>query len=245
MNWVEFQSTTLGYGNQVVLENFDLTIPVGQSIGMVGPNGAGKTTLLKAMLGLLRPLQGKVTWQSGDPTKVGYVPQRTQLDELFPFTVGEIVEMGLYGSLSPFHIPGTAHLEKVRQALEKVGLSEMNAKPFRELSGGQKQRVLLARALVSDPNTLVLDEPTRGLDLGQTRAILSLLDLLGLENNLTLIIVSHILSDILEHTRFLVLIHEKQLAYQGPTREFTQEILGRIYGLNSVKTLSTSDAKEA
>lgn len=161
-----------------VLRDISLTVRQGQCVTLVGPNGGGKTTLLKIMLGLLEPTVGSVSLLGGPPQKnrhrAGYVPQRIQCDALFPITVYEVVEMGL---LNRPGIAGCgARRERVEQMLETTGIAELSSRPFGSLSGGQQQRTLIARALVSDPEILFLDEPTTAVDPASRAALLDLLD---------------------------------------------------------------------
>lgn len=232
MNWVEFDRVSLGYGHQSVVEEVSFALPVGSSIGLAGPNGAGKTTVLKAMLGLLPVKNGRITRDPVNRRATGYVPQRGTITEVFPFTLEEIVEMGLYGKIRPWAAPNGSHAGMVRATLERLGLATFADKQFRDLSGGQKQRALLARALVSEPGILVLDEPTYGLDLAQTQSFFELLSSFRKERSLSLIIVSHNLRELIMHCEHLLLLHQGRLAYSGPANELSDELLSRIYGMD-------------
>lgn len=231
MNWVEFDRVNLGYGHQSVVEEVSFALPVGSSVGLAGPNGAGKTTVLKAMLGLLPVRSGCIARDPAYRRATGYVPQRGTITEVFPFTLEEIVEMGLYGKMRPWAVPNGAHAEMVRATLERLGLAAFADKHFRDLSGGQKQRALLARALVSEPGILVLDEPTYGLDLAQTQGFFELLASFRKERSLSLIIVSHNLHELVMHCEYLLLLHQGRLAYSGPAKALSDDLLSRIYGM--------------
>ncbi|HNV70468.1 MAG TPA: ATP-binding cassette domain-containing protein, partial [Candidatus Ozemobacteraceae bacterium] len=191
----------------------------------------GKTTILKAILGLLAPAAGSIQHPGPGIQRVGYVPQRGAIDEVFPFTLAEIVEMGFYGVNRPWARLTTEQNTRVGQVLKAVGLDSMTNRLFRELSGGQKQRALLARALVAEPQVLVLDEPTHGLDIAQARTLLALLDDLRLHQQLSLIVVSHNLVELLDHCQRLLLLHHGQLAFCGVPGDLTDEVLERIYGM--------------
>ncbi len=231
MNWVEFQHVRLGYGKHVILDDLNFALPAGQAVGLAGPNGSGKTTILKAILGLLPSTAGSIRHGIETTGRIGYVPQRGAIDEVFPFTLAEIVEMGFYGLNRPWAGLSSEQQERVRQVLASVGLAEMADRLFRELSGGQKQRALLARSLVAEPQILVLDEPTHGLDIAQSRALLALLDELRVSKQLSLIIVSHNLVELLDHCQMLLLLHHGRLAYSGPTGDLDDAMLERIYGM--------------
>ncbi|MFZ2958865.1 MAG: ATP-binding cassette domain-containing protein [Candidatus Ozemobacteraceae bacterium] len=229
--WFSCREASFGYGGRIILDNLTTDIPLGMSVGLVGPNGAGKTTLLKAMLGVLKPLSGSLVHASFPRSRIGYVPQRGDLDELFPFTLEEIVEMGLYGEKSSWFGLGKIGKSSIRAALEAVGLLELAESPFRALSGGQKQRGLLARALVREPDTLILDEPTRGLDLAQSHSLLELLNRYHRERGLTMVLVSHILPEVMSCTKQILLLHQGKMAFHGPVAELSDATLSRIYGV--------------
>ncbi|MBF0545044.1 MAG: metal ABC transporter ATP-binding protein [Candidatus Riflebacteria bacterium] len=232
MNLVEFNNVSLGYSGKVILKNLNFVFPIGKAIGIAGPNGSGKTTILKAILGLLPPIDGQIIYPSLHfKGKIGYVPQRGNLDELFPFTLWEIIEMG--GSKQIFPWQNLTHkLEtQVKEALSAVNLQNQSQIPFRDLSGGQKQRALLARALVSNPEVLILDEPTYGLDVAQSQILLELFDRLCREKGISLIMVSHNLIELFTNTDLIFLLHQGNLAFSGPGSELTDELLGKIYGI--------------
>jgi ABC-type Mn2+/Zn2+ transport system ATPase subunit len=189
---LRLRNLSLGYDSRAVLEGVSLSIERGEFLALLGPNGAGKTTLLRGLLGLIPVLAGRIEYgfdRLASPP--GYVPQRDALDPIFPLTVFEVVLMGTYARLAP--------LQKVRQrqrqlatlCLEQVGLAHLAAHPFWPLSGGQKQRVLIARALAVEPEILLLDEPTSGVDPGATSTIMSLIARLNHERGLTVVLVSH------------------------------------------------------
>ena len=175
----EVRNVTFAYERrEPILVDISLVVPRGGCVTLVGPNGGGKTTLLKLMLGLLEPRRGMVFLLGGPPEqtrpRAGYVPQRLQCDTLFPITVQEVVGMGLLNH------PGAgnrhARRERVFHALETAGIADLARKSFGELSGGQQQRTLIARALVSNPEILFLDEPTAAVDPASRAALLDLLE---------------------------------------------------------------------
>ena len=163
-------------GGRRVLEHTDLTISRGELVGLIGPNGAGKTTLLRTILGLLRPAAGTI--HAADRTsrpargRIGYVPQRHEFAWDYPISVAGAVMTGLTGRLGPLRRPNLTHWEAVADALDRVRMADLAERPVGQLSGGQRQRVLVARALVSRPALLLLDEPFTGLDM-PTQELLS------------------------------------------------------------------------
>ncbi|MDQ1128252.1 anchored repeat-type ABC transporter ATP-binding subunit [Microbacterium sp. SORGH_AS_0888] len=166
---VEIVDLAVDLGGRRVLEHADLVVTAGELTGLVGPNGAGKTTLLRAVLGLLRPAAGtvRVAGRSTRPGRapIGYVPQRHDFAFDFPLSVAHVVVTGMTGALGLLRRPRAADWERVAEALDRVRMGAFADRPVGQLSGGQRQRVLVARALVSQPAVLLLDEPFTGLDV--------------------------------------------------------------------------------
>jgi ABC-type Mn2+/Zn2+ transport system ATPase subunit len=201
---VSLDHATLGYGRRVILSDLSFTIPEGDFLGMVGPNGAGKTTILRVILRTLEPLSGFVAHTPG--IRFGYVPQRDQVDYNFPLTVIDVVMMGRYDRIGLGRRPGPNDRELARAALDHVGIVELADEPLTALSGGQKQRTLIARALVGQPNVLVLDEPTSGMDLVSTTQILGLVRELHERDKLTVLMVSHALNEVANYVERIALV---------------------------------------
>ncbi len=181
-----------------VLQEVNLVVPYGAFLGVIGPNGGGKTTLLRLMLGELVPTRGRI-FVLGRPahklgrkrSEIGYLPQRPEIDRSFPATVLEVTVMGLFGKIGlGRRVPRWAR-EKAMEVLERVGMAQHAATPIAKLSGGQQQRVLIARAIVSEPKLLLLDEPTVGVDTGGQESFFKLLVRLRDELGLTIILVTH------------------------------------------------------
>jgi len=223
------RGATLGYGRRVVLSGVELDIPRGDFLGLVGPNGSGKTTLLRAMLGLIKPLAGTVDRPVPD-LRFGYVPQRKTLDDVWPLRTRDVVIMGLYHRMGLFRRPHAREREAALEALEAVGMGPFADLAFDDLSGGQKQRTLIARALVTAPDVLLLDEPTAGMDLPGAEAVLGLLRRLH-RKGLTLVLVSHLLNEVVSTAVRVGLVGSNGL-HVGPTREVvTDAHLSRLYGV--------------
>jgi ABC-type Mn2+/Zn2+ transport system ATPase subunit len=146
-----------------------------------------------------------------------------------PFTVADVVVMGRYGKLGLYHWPGKEDWRRVSEALESVGISTLGRESYKELSGGQKQRVLIARALVTEPDVLVLDEPTNGMDLTSRTSILALIQSLRTSKNLTVVMVSHLLTDVASFATRIAIV-EEGLFQVGPTEEIlTASNLSQVY----------------
>ena len=199
---VEFHQVTFSYDKIPVLNQVNFSVKPQEFIGIIGPNGGGKTTALKLMLGFLSPKQGSITLMNGSPHKnrcqIGYVPQSMHYDKQFPITVLELV---LLGSLSKMkwwgHIP-KKEKDKALSTLEKVGLLPYKNRPFGSLSGGQAQKALIARAIVSHPKILLLDEPTANVDPKAENQIFQLLQ--SLKQSMTILIVTHNFEAIMHYT---------------------------------------------
>lgn len=167
---LEFDQVTFGYNRIPVLREVSLTIQEGQLVAIVGANGSGKTTLMRIGLGLLRPSHGTVRLfgrplpHFTDWARVGYVPQRASVDVTVPVSVEEVVRTGLAGHLGLLRRPTRAHRARIEHVLDVMGVANLRREPVGRLSGGQQQRTLIARALVTSPRLLVLDEPTTGVD---------------------------------------------------------------------------------
>lgn len=197
-NIIECAGITFSYGSGVILQNIDIAVHRGDYLGIVGPNGGGKTTLLKIMLGLLRPqsgtvkLFGKDIKDFKDWSKIGYVPQKaTSFDTNFPATVFEVVLMGTFGKRGILHQTTRTDKDAVYNALKKVEMTDFAKRLIGDLSGGQQQRVFIARALVSNPEVIFLDEPTTGIDESAQKEFYALLRTLNQQYDVTLVFISH------------------------------------------------------
>lgn len=160
---ISVKDLVVAYGTEVVINGASLEITKGSFLPFVGPNGAGKTTLLRTILGLIKPKSGNIISPFVDKPP-GYVPQLSSIDPIFPVTVREIMEMGLYPELGFYKKPSDEMNNKIDDALEKFSLTKHQNKLFSELSGGMKQKVMAGRTLVGNPDVLIMDEPTAGLD---------------------------------------------------------------------------------
>lgn len=239
-NIIEIKNLSFRYGNINVLDDINMQISRGEFVGLIGPNGSGKSTLLKIILGLLNPQQGEVTL-FGHPVnrfnawdKIGYVSQKANsFNTGFPATVHEVVAMGLYGKKGVFKPLNKLDKEKIRKAIELVGLSEFEKRNIGKLSGGQQQRTFIARALVNDPELLILDEPTVGIDVESTKQFYNLLDNLNKELGITIILVSHDIGVVTKQVTQIACLNKK-LHFHGSPEEFdqNQNVLQKIYGVD-------------
>ncbi|HZK09855.1 MAG TPA: metal ABC transporter ATP-binding protein [Clostridia bacterium] len=229
---IEVEDMTVAYDVKPVLWDVDLQIPRAVLMAIVGPNGAGKSTLIKAMLDLIKPVSGKVSFNGASYKSqmkhIGYVPQSESVDWDFPTNVLDVVTMGLYGKLGWFKRPGKEEKSQSLEALDKVGMKEFANRQISELSGGQQQRVFLARALVQDADIYFMDEPLKGVDAKTEKAIIDLLKELK-NRGKTLIVVHHDLQTVEEYFDHVVLLNTQIIA-SGPVKEtFTDENLEKTY----------------
>ena len=218
------------YQQLQVLENVSLTINKGEFIGLVGPNGGGKSTLIKIMLGLLKPQQGNISIM-GKPVKagrksIGYVPQYVTFSRDFPITVEEVVLLGLLGQTKSWF--GYTRQEKQRayQAMEESHILNLRSRQISALSGGQFQRVLIARALISSPEVLILDEPTANIDVPTEENIFDLLR--KLNERTTIIVVSHDIGFISEYVNRVACLNRTLVCHE--TSCISGQMIEEIYG---------------
>ena len=197
---------------------------------MVGPNGGGKTTLVRALLGALPLLAGRLVRR--EAVRVGYVPQRDHVDPVWPFTAGEVVLMGGCRRSAPRGGPAPTDREEVRRALARVGIEHLAGLAYGELSGGQRQRTLIARALAANPELLVVDEPTNGMDPAAELAAMDLLRDLHEGGKRAIVMVSHRLDAVANYARSLAFVDKDQRLFRvGAIDEMLRpEALGALYG---------------
>ena len=195
-SFVSCKNLSVGYSDRLLIKDINLTIDRNANIGLIGENGSGKTTLLKTLLGIIKPISGEVEIDKNNT--ISYIPQIRETEDLLPFSVEEILEMGLSKMLSPWQSALPRFKDKFDSILERVSLSEYRKQLFKNLSGGQKQRIMLAQALISSPDAIILDEPTQGLDVNQRKNFMNLLKEIKQEKEFALILVSHIFDDFKE-----------------------------------------------
>lgn len=208
---IQCRGVTVAYGRDVVLDRFDLTVPRGALLPIIGPNGSGKTTLLKTCLGLIPHQGGQVICDFGDYPPA-YVPQQKQLDPIFPVSVRDIVGMGLYAENGFWRQPNHTQQVRVAQIMARFGLTPHNEKHFGELSGGLRQKTLLARAVVSRADVLIMDEPTAGLDMASEAEMLSLIHSLHTQERKTILWVHHRLDQCAGMAQDLCLVEQGKVA---------------------------------
>jgi zinc transport system ATP-binding protein len=235
-SFVELEDVDFVYGATPVLERINLTVEPGDFLGIIGPNGSGKTTLLRIVLGLLPPARGSVRLFGHAPAafrqwgRLGYVPQKATLDPALPVTVREVVATGLLPSLGLFARIGTAERQRIGEVLGQVGMERHGAARIGALSPGQQQRVLIARALVSKPELLILDEPTGGVDPEAQTSFYALLHHLHRERDVTLILVSHDIGVVAKEVTKLACLNRRLIFHGRPGDFLGDAALAALYG---------------
>ncbi len=216
----------------VVLESINLELFAGDFLGIIGPNGGGKSTLLKAILGLINPDRGKIDVFGLPPararSRIGYVPQKTVFDRSFPVKAQDVVLMGRYSRVGLLHRYGKEDRHFALEALKAVGMEDRAEREIGELSGGEQQRVFVARSLVSDPDLLLLDEPTAGIDSAQQTEFYELLSHLNCHLGKAIIMVSHDLTAVSTYVSKIACLNQR-LYYHG-SRELSNEDIEKAYG---------------
>ena len=241
---ISFDHASFGFPGIIALQDVTLSIHAGEFVGVIGPNGSGKTTLCKAVLGLMSPLEGHLRifdcacdeLRCHHRAKIGYLPQKGVMDRNFPVTVLEAVMMGRYGAMGLLKRPGKHDREIAMDALAHVGMEGHRDTALGHLSGGQQQRVFIARALAQQPEVLLLDEPTTGLDITTQHNVIELVEHLHEELGLTVLFVTHDINMIRSRVDRLVLLKTRLFAAGPPAEVLQPQILRDVYGKDLVIT---------
>lgn len=228
---LKLDDVAVGYGRHIVLQNINLELKRGSFTGLLGANGSGKSTVIKTILGIIPALSGQMEFSSinGRAPIFGYVPQRESLDPIFLLSSFEVVLMGTCGRVRAGRKFGKAEKDWARHCLKETGVDDLSRQLFSQLSGGQKQRVLIARALATKPDFLLLDEPTAGIDASATQAIMDLLQQIHQQKQLTILMVNHDLPAVRRYAQSVIWLHQGKIL-QGAvsdllSRDKIEEIL--------------------
>ncbi|MBR1863181.1 MAG: metal ABC transporter ATP-binding protein [Ruminococcus sp.] len=226
---IECKNAALGYEGSAVVEGLDFSVRSGDYLCILGENGSGKSTLIKALLGLQSLMSGTIEWTGGlTPKEIGYLPQQTLVQRDFPASVREIVISGCLSKtgLRPFY--NKAEKKLAADNMERLGITELSGRCYRELSGGQQQRVLLARALCATGKLLLLDEPVTGLD---PKAQMDLYELIaGLNRQgITVIMVSHDVNAAVRYASHILHIGSRRQLFFGEKNAYMDSRIGRTF----------------
>ena len=223
-----------------ILKDISFHINAGDYTAVVGPNGGGKTTLINTILGLKKGWTGEIKlfnqklkdfkeWQ-----KIGYVPQRViEFDQKFPITVFETVKLGRMYNFKKFLRNHTKDIKTINDIIEALGISDLKNKLIGELSGGQKQRVMIARALASEPELLLLDEPNTGIDNETQQEFYNILKRLNKEQKITIIFITHDIGVIEDSINSIISINKEILKSDQPRTIFNCQVMREVYGIES------------
>src|SRR5215467_7758681 len=230
---VEISNVGAGYEDKLVLENVTLKIWPGQFVAVVGPNGGGKTTLLRTILGAVPLMRGRVTIRGkiiggAAIDRVGYVPQLETIDWNFPITVEEVLLMGLFRKNHWLRRIKKEDLKKIEALLDRLNLTGLGKRHIRELSGGQQQAVFLGRALLGDPDLILLDEPTAGLDIRSRDDVIHFLHEIN-HQGVAIVITAHDLNWVAAHLPWVVCLNRRVVAEGRPQEVFTSAVLQETY----------------
>ncbi|GAB4281490.1 MAG: ABC transporter ATP-binding protein [Candidatus Rifleibacteriota bacterium] len=228
---VSFENVSFAYEEGAnVLQDINVKITAGDFVCVVGPNGGGKTTFLKLILGLLKPTAGEVKVFGDSPEnslhRIGYVPQHSRFDSNFPVSVLDVVLMGCLDKNFFWGNYSSEQKARAVKAIEEVGMKGLEGRSFSDLSGGQRQRALVARAMVSNPDVLLLDEPTSNIDIHGTEQFYSMFE--ALNRKFTIIMVSHEVGFVSRRVKSVICIRRTLQVH--PVSELTGETLKSLYG---------------
>jgi zinc transport system ATP-binding protein len=223
------ENVSLSYDGKTVAEKIDFKINKGDYLCILGENGSGKTTLINALLGLKKPASGKITYGEGIKAEnIGYLPQKQSANADFPACVREIIRTGFLGKrgFRPYY--SKAECARAEEVMEKLGISDLARRPLSELSGGQQKRVLLARALCSTENLLILDEPTAALDPIVTEELYEMTKKLNADEGISIVMVSHDVNAATKYANRILHIKHEQLFF-GSTDNYLKTELAKAY----------------
>ena len=230
---IEIRNLNVDYFGNSALENVNIDIPFGYTIGIIGPNGAGKSTFIKSLLEVIKKRSGTVMVEGRDISeykrKIAYVPQKNDIDLTFPITVKDTVLTGTYPNLRIFQRPGKKERQRVEECMAMVDISDLANKQISNLSGGQLQRVFIARALAQKADVFFLDEPFVGIDLVSEKIIVKLLKQLR-EEGKTILIVHHDLHEVEEYFDKVIILNKKLIAFGDVKDTFTTDNILNAYG---------------
>lgn len=233
MSLIKCENIALAYDGKEVASDISFRVNRNDYLCIIGENGSGKSSLIKAILGLIKPTRGQIVFGDGlRQSEIGYLPQQTAVQKDFPASVNEVVLSGCLNSsraFAPFYTKEQKN--KAYENMERLRISDLKDKCYRELSGGQQQRVLLARALCATKSILLLDEPVTGLDPIVTSDFYKLINEINVGMDITVIMVSHDIASAVENSTHILHLQHKQLFY-GKTKDYLETDIGKYFSGN-------------
>ena len=227
---ITLDNLAIGYNGQPLLSGISFPIARDSFIAILGANGSGKSTLLKTVLGLLPPIGGRITTRPADrPPAFGYVPQSIHFDSAYLLTGFDVALMGTYGRIRPGHFVPPAERAFTRECLRAAGAEDFARNPFSELSGGQKQRVLIARALTTRPDVLVLDEPTAGVDHAATHAVLEFISRIREKRKIAVLLATHDFAAARRYADHVIWLHEDKVFCGAADEVLAPDQMAKIF----------------
>lgn len=216
-NILEVKNLTVVFNNERVIDDLSFNLKKDENLVILGPNGAGKTVLLKTLLGII-PFEGEINWKKD--TKIGYMPQKFLTDKNLPLTIEEFFKFKKVG------------LDKIKQILKCVGISDFSVlkKKIGVISSGQLQRILVAWGLIDNPEVLLFDEPTSGIDIEGQETIYNLLNKIDKECALAIIIITHDLNIVSRIADSVLCLNKKAICYGSPQEILNGSIINQLYG---------------
>ncbi len=241
MSIIEVKNLNYKINNIEILKNISFSVQSGDYLAVIGPNGGGKSTLINTILGLKRGFSGNIKLfgqelsKFKDWTKIGFVPQRViEVDKKFPITVYETIKLGRISSFRQFwRRDKSKEYQLIDEVMEKLKISHLKNRLIGELSGGQKQRVMIARALVSQPQLLILDEPNTGIDQETQKDFYSILHHLNRDKKITIIFITHDIGVIEDSINSIITINRELIKSDNPSTIFNCQVMREVYGINS------------
>jgi zinc transport system ATP-binding protein len=228
MALIKCEDVSLGYDGRVIVPELSFEVNAGDYLCVVGENGSGKSTLIKTVLGLMPPVKGSIAVGDGlKHTEIGYLPQQTVVQRDFPASVWEVVLSGCINGMGRRPFYGEREKTLARAAMEKMDITSLKKRCYRELSGGQQQRVLLARALCATKKVLLLDEPVAGLDPRVTAEMYDLIERLNREDGITVVMISHDIAAALKYATHI--LHIGKHVFFGTRDEYVETDIGRFF----------------
>jgi len=228
---ITLDNLSIGYNSQPVLSGISVSIARASFTAILGANGSGKSTLLKTLLGLLPPIAGRIDTaaSTGAPLVFGYVPQSNRFDPIYLLTGFDVALMGVYGRVRPGRFVPPSERAFARQCLGAAGAEEFAHQRFAKLSGGQKQRVLIARALTTRPDVLVLDEPTAGVDITATHAVLDFISQIRQEKKITVLLATHDFAVVRHYAQQVLWFHHGKVRHGIADELLSLERMAEIF----------------